>query len=55
MAVPGAGAAGVPVGVQVIGRRGGDAAVLAAGAALERHAPWLPWYRELEGATSWTA
>ncbi len=36
---------GLPVGLQVIGRRYADADVLAASAAIERHRPWLDTYR----------
>lgn len=40
-------AGGLPVGLQLIGRRGADATVLAASAALERVRPWASWYAEL--------
>jgi aspartyl-tRNA(Asn)/glutamyl-tRNA(Gln) amidotransferase subunit A len=33
-------AAGLPVGLQIVGRRFGDRGVLAASAALEAAAPW---------------
>jgi amidase/aspartyl-tRNA(Asn)/glutamyl-tRNA(Gln) amidotransferase subunit A len=35
---------GLPVGMQIIGRRGGDADVLAASAAFERLRPWQKSY-----------
>ncbi|TCK29177.1 amidase/aspartyl-tRNA(Asn)/glutamyl-tRNA(Gln) amidotransferase subunit A [Ancylobacter aquaticus] len=38
---------GVPVGMQIIGPRHGDAAVLAASAAFERHMPWHDSYARL--------
>jgi Asp-tRNA(Asn)/Glu-tRNA(Gln) amidotransferase A subunit family amidase len=34
---------GLPVGLQLIGRRHQDAALLAASAAFERESPWLTW------------
>jgi Asp-tRNA(Asn)/Glu-tRNA(Gln) amidotransferase A subunit family amidase len=36
---------GLPVGMQIIGRRGADEAVLAASAAFERMRPWEDAYR----------
>jgi Asp-tRNA(Asn)/Glu-tRNA(Gln) amidotransferase A subunit family amidase len=36
----GAGDGGLPVGLQIIGRRFADASVLAAAAAVERVLPW---------------
>jgi amidase/aspartyl-tRNA(Asn)/glutamyl-tRNA(Gln) amidotransferase subunit A len=35
---------GLPVGMQIIGRRGGDADLLAASAAFERLRPWQKSY-----------
>lgn len=40
--------AGLPVGMQIIGRRFADAAVLAASAAFERVRPWAWTYQRLE-------
>lgn len=46
-------AEGVPVGMQIIGRRFADASVLAASAAFEREHPWFSSYLDLErGRTS---
>jgi amidase len=39
---------GLPVGMQIIGRRGADVDVLAASAAFERVRPWTDGYRMLE-------
>lgn len=36
---------GLPVGLQIVGRRYADADVLAASSALERHRPWQPSYQ----------
>jgi amidase/aspartyl-tRNA(Asn)/glutamyl-tRNA(Gln) amidotransferase subunit A len=38
-------ARGLPVGMQIIGRRYADADVLAASAALERVRPWIDTYK----------
>ncbi|MEU2118019.1 amidase family protein [Streptomyces sp. NPDC016459] len=38
---------GVPVGLQVAARRRGDALVIRAAAALEKHRPWAAGYRDL--------
>ncbi len=43
--VPAGLAGGLPVGMQLIGRRYADADVLAAAAAVERLRPWSPAYR----------
>jgi amidase/aspartyl-tRNA(Asn)/glutamyl-tRNA(Gln) amidotransferase subunit A len=40
---------GLPVGMQIIGRRGGDADVLAASAAFERIRPWQQSYQICAG------
>jgi amidase len=40
---------GLPVGLQIIGRRGADIDVLAASAAFERARPWTDAYRICEG------
>lgn len=47
--VPAGEVAGLPVGMQLIGRRYADADVLAASAAYERIAPWQDAYRRLAG------
>ncbi|HEX7265373.1 MAG TPA: amidase family protein, partial [Candidatus Dormibacteraeota bacterium] len=39
---------GLPVGMQIIGRRGADVDVLAASAAFERVRPWTDAYRICE-------
>ena len=41
-------ASGLPVGLQVIGRRNADSSVFAASAALERARPWNPTFRHVE-------
>ena len=46
--VPAGLANGLPVGLQIIGRRHGDEDVLAASAAFERAQPWNDIYRRLE-------
>lgn len=46
----GRGLAGVPVGLQVVGRRGEDRRVLELCAAVEEASPWHTWYGELEAA-----
>ena len=47
--IPAGFADGLPVGMQIIGRRQADADVLAASAALERERPWFDSYARLEG------
>jgi amidase/aspartyl-tRNA(Asn)/glutamyl-tRNA(Gln) amidotransferase subunit A len=42
---------GLPVGMQIIGRRGADVDVLAASAAFERSRPWTDAYRLSENRT----
>jgi Asp-tRNA(Asn)/Glu-tRNA(Gln) amidotransferase A subunit family amidase len=39
---------GSPVAVQLAGGRAAEGAVLAAAEDLERHAPWVHWYQELD-------
>jgi len=46
--VPAGFAGGLPVGLQIVGRRFADADVLAASAAIERVRPWRESYRALE-------
>jgi amidase/aspartyl-tRNA(Asn)/glutamyl-tRNA(Gln) amidotransferase subunit A len=46
--VPAGFADGLPVGLQIVGRRFADADVLAASAAIERVRPWRESYRALE-------
>jgi amidase/aspartyl-tRNA(Asn)/glutamyl-tRNA(Gln) amidotransferase subunit A len=48
--IPAGMADGLPVGMQLIGRRYADADVLAASAAFERLRPWRDSYREIEAA-----
>jgi amidase/aspartyl-tRNA(Asn)/glutamyl-tRNA(Gln) amidotransferase subunit A len=47
--IPAGLAEGLPVGMQIIGRRYGDADVFAASAAFERMRPWRQHYRICEG------
>ncbi|MEU3623032.1 amidase family protein [Amycolatopsis coloradensis] len=42
---------GLPVGMQIIGRRFADGDVLRAAAAVERHRPWASWYPARRGGS----
>ena len=48
--IPAGMAAGLPVGMQIIGGRYADGDVLAASAAFERIRPWRDWYRSARAA-----
>jgi amidase/aspartyl-tRNA(Asn)/glutamyl-tRNA(Gln) amidotransferase subunit A len=39
---------GLPVGLQIAGRRYDDFGVIAASAALERVRPWMPTYKQIK-------